>query len=95
MAKKFKNPKNHDLVLTANRLEDGIVVYFTGNGWSTNINDASTSKDAETLEASASNSIVHENFLSVEIIAIEKPAENILPIITRERIRSSGPTIEY
>ena len=39
-------------VVTANRLEDGLVVFLTSDGsWSENINDARTAEDKEAANA--------------------------------------------
>ncbi len=95
MNKKLTAKNDIDLVLTANRLEDGIVVYFTGDHWSEKIEDALISKDAESLTDTANEKIQNENFVSVDVIAVERATKNISPVIMREKIRSAGPTINY
>lgn len=81
--------------MTANRLTDGTVVYFTGSRWSIEIQDALVSDDNEDLEKKAFENIENENLISVELIKIDANENQLTPITMREKIRSAGPTINY
>lgn len=83
------------VVITANRLSDGAVVYRTGdNGWSTEIGSAAvatTADQAKALLASAADdgtAAVEAYVAPVELAADRR----ILPGNLRERIRVGGPT---
>jgi hypothetical protein len=86
-------------VLTANRLSDGIAVWYsTGKGWDTDIATAELVSDAAGearlaaigAESSARNEVIDVNVVDAEISG-GKPAATKL----RERIRAEGPTINY
>ena len=88
---KIKGP----VVVTANRLRDGAVVYRTANNsWSTDLADAavaSTADQAKALLVSASGdgiAAVDPYVAPVELA----PDRRVLPGNLRERIRVSGPT---
>jgi hypothetical protein len=79
------------LILTANALLDGDVVYFTRAGWSPDRAEAFVATDeagAEALEAALEESI--EEGAVVEPYLIEAGQDHY-----RERIRLSGPTMRY
>lgn len=84
-----------DFIVTANRLTDGVVVYFTGDDWTTDIQKALVSEDSTLLSGIANRTICHENLISIELINIEKKFNHIQPVKIRERIRSAGPTIIF
>jgi Protein of unknown function (DUF2849) len=86
-------------VLTANRLSDGIAVWYsTGKGWDIDIATAELVSDAEGearltaigAAAYASNEVIDVNVVDAELTD-GKPAATKL----RERIRAEGPTINY
>ena len=86
-------------VLTANRLSDGIAVWYSSDkGWNTDIAAAELVSDSagETrltaigAEAYARNEVIDVNVVDAEL-ANGKPAATNL----RERIRAEGPTINY
>jgi hypothetical protein len=79
------------LILTANALLDGEVVYYTRKGWSRDRAQAFVATDeagGEALEASLEGAI--EVGAVVEPYLIEAGQEHV-----RERIRLGGPTILY
>jgi hypothetical protein len=79
------------LILTANALLDGDVVYFARNGWSRDRASAFVATDeagGEALEASLEEAI--EDGAVVEPYLIEAGQDHY-----RERIRLGGPTIRY
>ncbi|MEQ8736039.1 MAG: DUF2849 domain-containing protein [Rhodospirillaceae bacterium] len=82
-------------VISANRLEDGVVVYLTQTDeWSVNVADARVVTDDDLdcvqnigLDAEGRNHVV-------ESYAVEVGASGtVLPSRLRERIRSHGPTV--
>jgi sulfite reductase (NADPH) hemoprotein beta-component len=79
--------------LTANRLIDGVVVFWTGEGWSERFAEAVLFEDnalAEAAEAHAKTRIT----LLVDPYLIEvAPVDGgVAPISYRERLRALGPT---
>lgn len=85
------------VVITANRLQDGAVVYRTAdNAWSTNLTDAAivtTAEQAKALLASAAGDGVRA--VDPYVAPIELSPDRVpLPGNLRERIRLNGPTID-
>jgi Protein of unknown function (DUF2849) len=85
-------------VLTANRLSDGIAVWYAQtNGWVERVEDASaasTPEDIAALEAVAANSLKNGQHCDVVLIDVENTPQGPRPLKLRERIRADGPTIE-
>jgi len=84
------------VVITANRLGDGAVIYRTADGsWSTEISAsavATTSERAKELLAAAAA----DGVLAVEpyVAPVQFAADKrVLPGNLRERIRAEGPTV--
>jgi predicted NAD/FAD-binding protein len=83
------------VVVTANRLRDGTVVYRTaGNGWSTDLANAAvatTADEAKALLASAAGDGVAA--VDPYVAPVEFATDRrVLPGNLRERIRLDGPT---
>ena len=83
------------VVITANRLTDGAVIYRTAdNQWSTDLSDAAVATEADQAKAllvAASG----EGVLAVDpyVAPVElTPERVVLPGNLRERIRVGGPT---
>ena len=79
------------LILTANDLFGGDVVYFTRNGWSPDRAEAFVATDepgAEALEASLEEAIAEGAVVDPYLIDAGQAHY-------RERIRREGPTIAY
>ena len=82
-------------VVTANRLRDGIIVYFNkDSGWTADIHEATVAEgeDADALVAVAEKD-AKSNFV-VGVYAIEITGDH-QPLTARERIRAEGPSIRY
>ncbi|MGE0667343.1 MAG: DUF2849 domain-containing protein [Sphingomonadales bacterium] len=82
-------------VVTANRLRDGVIVYYTaGGGWTADIREASVAsgEDVDTLLGAAEKD-AKENVV-VGVYAIEITGDH-RPLTARERIRAVGPSIRY
>jgi hypothetical protein len=83
------------VVVTANRLRDGAVVYRTRDGgWSTEIAAAAVTTSAEearALLAAGADDYVRAVDPYVAPVALQ-PDQAVAPGNLRERIRASGPT---
>ncbi|PTE08305.1 DUF2849 domain-containing protein [Mesorhizobium helmanticense] len=85
-------------VLTANRLTDGIAVWYADGGWADTVDHADIAHDKaaeDRLEAigaaaHASNEVVDVNLIDVSVVngVVE-------PVRLREKIRAAGPTIRH
>ena len=88
-----------NMVLTANRLSDGIAVWYTANGtWSVSIQEAEVTKDAAriaALEAIGKKAFADNQVLDVNMIEVAVSSVGVTPSRMREKIRASGPSIDY
>jgi hypothetical protein len=86
-------------VLTANRLTDGIAVWYDREGkwneWIGRSVVAVTKEDADRLEAIGKTAFANNEVLDVNLVEVEEIEGQIRPLRLRERIRAEGPTIEY
>jgi CheY-like chemotaxis protein len=86
-------------VLTANRLTDGIAVWYDRDGkWNEWIGKsvvASTKEEVAALEAVGKKAFADNVVLDVNLVEVEEIDGQIRPLRLRERIRAEGPTIEY
>lgn len=86
-------------VLTANRLTDGIAVWYDRDGtWNERIDGsavATSKEEAERLEAIGKKSYADNEVVDVNLVEVEEVEGRIRPLRLRERIRAEGPTIEY
>jgi hypothetical protein len=79
-------------VITANRLVDGVVVYWAERSWSEQLSQARVLPAGETkgvLEKVEQASVVDIYFFEIE----KGQGGAIIPISERERIRAKGPTV--
>ncbi|MBL0373922.1 DUF2849 domain-containing protein [Rhizobium sp. KVB221] len=86
-------------ILTANRLSDGISVWYDVDGlWNESIARAEiarTKEDAARLESVGKQAFSANLVLDVNLIDVEENNGFIRPLRLRERIRAEGPTIDY
>ena len=86
-------------ILTANRLTDGIAVWYDREGkwneWIGRSVVANTKEEAENLEAIGKKAYANNEVLDVNLVEVEEIEGQIRPLRLRERIRAEGPTIEY
>ena len=84
-------------IVTANRLIDGIVVYFTSDEtWSQWIADAHVCADESGAEASLSLAlacVAQNEVVDAYLIEVVAEASTIKPVRYRETIRAKGPTV--
>jgi len=96
MAKKTEKIRPAAVVLTANRLGDGRVVWYGADEqWVEHIADAKIFFGAEGDDALARAKDWERREIVVGTYAVSVEAESVavLPTTTRERIRSLGPTV--
>jgi hypothetical protein len=83
-------------LVTANRLRDGVPVYFAGTeAWSPSIDDAVLvpEPDAELLLETAQGGAPPRPVVAPYLIEAELAGDKVHPLSLRERIRAFGPTI--
>lgn len=84
-------------VLTANRLSDGIAVWYSrSNEWLEHIAKADAVSDKEAivwLEKIAAETLARGQHCDVVLIDVENTQQGPRPLKLRERIRAEGPTI--
>lgn len=84
-------------VVTANRLGDGRVVFFTGSrNWSEAVGEACAAHDndaAAILLAEAGRTVADRVVVDPYLIDVEIEDDGLRPVRFRERIRAFGPPI--
>ena len=85
-------------MIIANRLTDGLVVFYVADGdWTTDIAHGRVLADSDDLDATLSSAQADEaNCLIVDPqpIEVEETDGQIRPTAIREAIRAFGPTIQ-
>jgi hypothetical protein len=83
-------------VVTANRLRDGVIVYFneTDNTWVERIAEA-TSYDEHSINDALARAKTFEAACEVVGIYPTEVAGRNRPLSAREQIRAAGPSIKY
>jgi Protein of unknown function (DUF2849) len=85
-------------VLTANRLSDGIAIWFSPQGWTTDIAKAESVSDAAgeaRLAAIGADALANNEVIDVNVVDAELTDGRLAAVKLRERIRAAGPTIDY
>ncbi len=84
-------------VMTANRLDDGAVVYLDIQGsWSEALSAASVAEDQEArqaLEAAAEEAVRRQRIVGPYLFEVVLEAGRPRPLGQREIIRAAGPTV--
>ncbi len=83
-------------VLTANRLSDGIAVWYADGGWAETVGHADTAHDKaaeDRLEAIGAAAAANNEVLDVNVIDVTIVDGLVEPVRLREKIRAAGPTI--
>ncbi|KJE36430.1 hypothetical protein UF64_04610 [Thalassospira sp. HJ] len=84
-------------VVTANRLDDGLVVFLTSDGsWSENINDARTAEGKEAADALLAEASAPELDIVIVgpyLIDVEQQGSDLMPTKYREVLRTKGPSV--
>lgn len=79
-------------VVTANDLETGVVVFWTGDGWSRSVGDALVLDQPE-IQSAALEAAEGDGLRVVGAYLAAVDTEGLTHF--RERIRTTGPTIDY
>lgn len=80
--------------LTANRLSDGEVVFWKGDGWVERFPDADLFDDADKAEAVLEGARAQvTTVVDTYLIDVRFEGEAPVPVAFRERVRALGPTI--
>jgi hypothetical protein len=85
-----------DIIITANRLDDGSVEYYGGNDiWTSFINNAWVfpSKDNAKESVNMLSATGELERVGIYSIPVEKENGQITPVTKREEIRANGPTV--
>ena len=82
-------------ILTASRLREGDVVYFTAAGqWSEWLSDATVADaEAESLLARGKRSEAAGDVIDAYLVVVDVVGGRPAPLSQRERIRARGPTV--
>ncbi|WFP78160.1 DUF2849 domain-containing protein [Mesorhizobium sp. WSM4906] len=83
-------------VLTANRLSDGIAVWYADGGWAETVGHADIAHDKvaeDRLEAIGAAAAANNEVVDVNIIDVTVVNGLVEPVRLREKIRAAGPTI--
>ena len=87
----------HISVLTANRLDDGIVVFLDFEGaWNESLAEAVVARDpgeARALEDRGAYDAAHNLVVEPYLVEVREDAGRLIPVRVRERVRVSGPSI--
>lgn len=86
-------------IVTANRLRDGRVVYFTSRPerWAEQIDASAWGRDAaagEALLARAQADVAARVIVDPYVLEAQFGADGIQPLRLRERLRAAGPSVE-
>lgn len=86
-------------IITANRLDDGSVVFLSAEGWVTDITRSAVLNAPDAIEAgfaTAARSTEEHEIVGVEAIDVSVDENRgPVPVRLRERIRAFGPTVHY
>ncbi|GGZ14146.1 DUF2849 domain-containing protein [Novosphingobium colocasiae] len=78
-------------ILTGNDLKSGAVTWWTGKGWSLDVNDAADiGDDGAAIIAREEGA---QNVFAAYVVDGEKTAGAVRPAHIKERIRALGPTV--
>lgn len=87
------------LIISANRLGDGIVVYLGHDGaWREDFDDAKIfvgKADADPAFALARRDAMHNLVVEPCLVEVAQDEGGLFPVTLRERIRAQGPTIDF
>ena len=87
------NAETPHQAVTGNRLRDGAVIYYAGNGaWSPAITDAVTAPDGGTLLVEAMKGPLPLEAVGPYVIDVTVTEGVIAPVGLKETIRAYGPT---
>jgi Protein of unknown function (DUF2849) len=90
--------KTHNVphILTANRLKDGDVLYWKGDGWIEDLKNADVFPDQAAAQAAmeaAQKYVTGNQVIAPYMFEVRIEGDKIRPVKEREIIRAAGPTI--
>ncbi|MER8751594.1 DUF2849 domain-containing protein [Mesorhizobium sp. M1050] len=83
-------------ILTANRLTDGIAVWYADGGWAETVDHADIAHDKlaeDRLEVIGAKAYAANEVVDVNLIDVDVVNGVVEPVRLREKIRAAGPTI--
>ena len=80
-------------ILNANELRSGDVVYWTGKGWSRDIQDAVPVTDEAEAAAIGQREEAAQRIVAAYLIEVTTDAGRIWPTQYREQVRAAGPSV--
>jgi hypothetical protein len=83
-------------ILTANRLTDGIAVWYADGHWVETVDKSEVASDKpaeDRLEAIGAKALADNQVVDVNLIDAELVNGAVEPVRLREKIRAAGPTI--
>ena len=83
-------------ILTANRLTDGIAVWYADGGWVETVDHADLAHDKaaeDRLEAIGAKAYADNEVVDVNLIDADVVNGVVAPVRLHEKIRAAGPTI--
>lgn len=83
-------------VLTANRLSDGIAVWYGGGAWVETVGKAEVATDKagdDRLEAIGAAAYANDEVVDVNLIDVTVVDGVVEPVRLREKIRAAGPSV--
>ncbi|WP_416899818.1 MAG: DUF2849 domain-containing protein [Minwuia sp.] len=82
--------------ITANRLNDGVVIFLTADGWSESLTDAEIAEGNDAMAGLLARAEAEPHIaVGPYEIAVERTETGIRPTKYREVIRTTGPSIDY
>lgn len=78
-------------ILTGNDLKSGAVIWWTGVGWSLDVNDAADVEDHGPSLIAREEGV--QNVFAAYVVDGEKTDDGVRPAHIKERIRALGPTV--
>ncbi|WP_034992811.1 DUF2849 domain-containing protein [Beijerinckia mobilis] len=91
--------RNATQIISANRLSDGLVVYFTTEGaWVVAIGEATIFTDAEAAKSAlelARGDVKKNLIVDPFLVEVTTATQSVAAVKLRDTIRAKGPTIDY
>ncbi|MCJ2183392.1 DUF2849 domain-containing protein [Novosphingobium sp. 1949] len=78
-------------IVTGNDLKSGAVIWWTGVGWSLDVNQSADVADQGAKIIAREEGV--QNVVGAYVIDGEKDADGVRPAHIKERIRALGPTV--
>lgn len=80
-------------ILTANRLSDGAVLYWTGAGWASPMAEAAIFETPEAAQPALAGAEADRHLVKPYLFAVRLEDGAAVPVKERELVRAAGPTV--